>query len=296
MTITQLNTFIRIIESGSFSAAADSLGYAQSTVTTQIKQLEQELGCQLFDRLGKTVSLTSSGERLIAYAERMLQLERDIHLEVSDEEDPAGVLKIGVSESLCINRFPQILMKFNKTYPGIELRLQFINHEDIQDLLQRGELDIVYTLNPLIEGDSLSILYKKRETLGFYASPEFVRSHKKLTETDLKQIPLLLTGHNCNFRNMLMKDLKKHNISPRIALETSSKEILKQFAGNGYGVAFIPDVTAETELNEGTLKKLEWRGDDFPVYSQVIIHKDKYLSRAVIELVDMIKGYQSAVY
>ena len=111
MTITQLSTFIKITESGSFSAAASSLGYAQSTVTTQIRQLEEELGCQLFDRLGKTVSLTSAGERLISYAKRMLQLERDIHLEISDDDDdPAGVIRLGVSESLCMDRLPSILM------------------------------------------------------------------------------------------------------------------------------------------------------------------------------------------
>ena len=64
MTITQLGTFIRITELNSFSAAAGSLGYAQSTVTTQIKQLEDELGCVLFERLGKTISVTPSGEKL----------------------------------------------------------------------------------------------------------------------------------------------------------------------------------------------------------------------------------------
>jgi DNA-binding transcriptional LysR family regulator len=85
MTITQLNTFLKITEQGSFSAAANSLGYAQSTVTTQIKQLEDELDCQLFDRLGKTIIPTPQGKRLIAYAEKILQLEREIHLEVSDE-------------------------------------------------------------------------------------------------------------------------------------------------------------------------------------------------------------------
>ena len=91
MTITQLSTFLKIVELNSFSAAADSLGYAQSTVTTQIKQLEDELGCVLFERLGKTISLTPSGERLITYAEKMLQLERDIRLDVTDEENPAGL-------------------------------------------------------------------------------------------------------------------------------------------------------------------------------------------------------------
>ena len=288
MTITQLNTFLKITESESFSAAADSLGYAQSTVTTQIKQLEEELGCRLFDRLGKTVSLTSAGERLIGYAEKMLQLERDIHMQNSDEEDTAGVLKIGVSESLCLDRIPGILMEYRRLFPKIELQIQFINHENIQDMLQRGEMDIVYTLNPLIEDDSLIILRKKKETLGFYASPDFDLKKKKIREDDLSDIPLLLTGHNCNFRNMLISDLKKCDVTPLIALETSSKEILKQFAKNGYGVAFIPDMTAKAELDDKSLKKLEWIGNDFPVYSQVIIHKDKHLCKALSALVDLI--------
>ena len=289
MTITQLSTFLKIVELNSFSAAADSLGYAQSTVTTQIKQLEDELGCVLFERLGKTISLTPSGERLITYAEKMLQLERDIRLDVTDEENPAGVMKIGVSESLCISRFPQILMEYNKNNPRTEIRIQFVTHENIPDLLQKGELDMVYTLNPLVEDDRVKILHKKREKLAFYASPGHPMAGKSIRETNLKDVPLLLTGHNCNFRHMLVTDLEKNGISPKIVLETSSKEILKQFAAGGYGVAFIPEMTAETEVKDGKLKRLTWKGTDFPVYSQVLIHKDKHLNKAISSLADLIR-------
>ena len=69
--------------------------------------------------------------------------------------------------------------------------------------------------------------------------------------------------------------------------EISSKEILKQFAINGYGVAFIPDLTAETEIKNGKLRRLNWRGSDFPVYSQVLIHKDKHQNKAISALVDI---------
>ena len=74
MTIVQLETFLKITETGSFTAASNTLGYAQSTVTTQIKQLEDELNCLLFERLGKNIVLTLEGERLLLYAQRMLQL------------------------------------------------------------------------------------------------------------------------------------------------------------------------------------------------------------------------------
>ncbi len=289
MTITQLSTFLKIVETNSFSAAADSLGYAQSTVTTQIKQLEEELGCVLFERLGKTISLTSSGERLVSHAERMLQVERDIRLDLTDEENPVGVLKLGVSESLCISRFPKILMEYNRLNPGTEIRIQFVTHEFIPELLQKGELDMVYTLNPLIEDDRIMILHKKSERLGFYVSPDHPMAGKTISEEKLRDVPLLLTGHNCNFRHMLISDLEDYGIRPNIALETSSKEILKQFAVNGLGVAFIPDMTAENEIKDGRLKRLRWKGTDFPVYSQVLIHKDKHRNRAISGLADIIK-------
>lgn len=286
MTITQLSTFLKITEMNSFSAAANSLGYAQSTVTTQIKQLEDELGCVLFERLGKTISLTSSGERLIAYAEKMLQLEREIRLDVTDEENPAGILKLGVSESLCISRFPKTLMEYKKDNPRTEIRIQFVMHDNIPELLQKGELDLVYTLNPLIEDERVRILHKKREKLGFYVSPDHSMAGRTIREEDLKDVPLLLTGHNCNFRHMLVSDLEKNGILPKIVLETSSKEVLKQFAAGGFGVAFIPDMAAEAEQKNGKLKRLTWKGADFPVYSQILIHKDKHQSKAINSLVE----------
>jgi len=288
MTITQLNSFLKITELGSFSAAANELGYAQSTITTQIKQLEEELDCRLFDRLGKTIVLTAQGEKLVTYAEKMLQLEREIHLEITDEVEPAGVLKIGVSESLCYKRIPEALMKYKNELPGIEMQLMFITHNTFPELLQKGELDLVYTLNPYIEDERLTMLYKHAETLGFFASKNHSLSGKKIKEKDLANCPLLLTDRNCSFRNMLLTDLSKCGVEPRILIETGSKEVLKQFASNGLGVAFIPDMTVEKEIKNNRLKRLDWRGSAFPIYSQIFIHRDKHVSRAISRFVDII--------
>ena len=289
MTITQLKTFLKISELCSFSAAANSLGYAQSTVTTQIKQLEDELDCQLFDRLGKTTVLTAQGEKLIAYAEKMLQLEREIHLEITDEEEPTGVLKIGVSESLCYNRIPEALMKYKKELPGIDIRLMFITHSTFPDLLQKGELDLVYTLNPYIEDERLTMLHKSAETLGFYVSADHPLVGKQIKEDDLADFSLLLTGNACSFRNMLLSDLSRCGVEPQILIETSSKEVLKQFASNGLGIAFIPDMTAEREVKNNSLKRLDWRGNSFPIFSQIFIHRDKHISKAIDSFVDVIE-------
>ena len=291
MTITQLETFVKISEMGSFSLAANDLGYAQSTVTMQIKQLEEELGCDLFERLGKTIVLTSAGERLVDYAERLLQLEREIHSEVPESDEPAGTLKIGVSESLCYDRFPQILMEYKKRYPKVDIDLSFIMHDTFPELLKKGELDLVYTLNPPIDDDNLTLLYKQREFLGFYVSPGHqLAKKKKVNERDLDRVPMLLTAHDCSFRNMFLSTMKRYDLCPDIVLETSSKEILKAFAANGLGVAMMPEMTAWTEVKRGSLVRLEWAGDDLPVYSQVFVHKDKRITKTIEGLYQLIKS------
>ena len=203
--------------------------------------------------------------------------------------EPAGTIRLGVSESLCYERLPQSLMKYKKKYPGVDIRLQFIEHETFPDLLKKGALDMVYTLNPLMEPPELKVLYKKREQLGFYAAPEDPRAAGETSrEQDLAGAPRLITSQRCSFRQLLLEDLARAEVTPRIALETSSKEILKQFAANGLGVAFMPDMAAQEEVRKKRLVRLNWQGLDFPVYAQIFIHRDKHVSRAIRDLAEMI--------
>ena len=289
MNNTQLETFLKLVETKNFTATANMLGYAQSTVTTQIKQLEEELGCLLFERLGKKLVVTSEGEKLIVYAQQMLKLQREILLEVSTANIPSGIIKLGVSESFCYNRLPEILMEYKKEYPRMDIQLQFIEHDTFPALLKNGALDLVYTLNPIIENPELKMIHKEKEALAFFARPDHpIAKKKKVKEKDLEGIPLLLTSHSCSFRHMLLQDFMDHQVTPKIELETSSKEILKQFAINGLGIAFMPSMVATEEVRSGVLKKIDWAGDDFPIYSQMFIHKDKHLNKAMSELIKLI--------
>ncbi len=289
MNNTQLETFLTLVETKSFTATANMLGYAQSTVTTQIKQLEEELGCFLFERLGKNLAITPEGERLIIYAQQMLKLQREILLEVSAKEVPSGVIKLGVSESFCYNRLPETLMEYKRKYPEMDIQLQFIDHDTFPILLKNGALDMVYTLNPIIENPELKLLHRKKETLAFFACPDHpIIKKKKVKEKDLEGFPLLLTSHNCSFRQMLLQDFIEKQVAPKIELETSSKEILKQFAINGLGIAFMPSLVATEEERCGKLKKIDWAGSDFSVYSQMFIHKDKHMNTAMDELIKLI--------
>ncbi|MBO4266840.1 MAG: LysR family transcriptional regulator [Lachnospiraceae bacterium] len=289
MTIIQLETFLSIEKNGSFSGAATELGYAQSTVTMQMKQLEDELGCLLFDRLGKKVVLTAEGDRLLGYAKKMIEIEREIKLAVPEGDEPVGTLRLGVSESLCYNRLPQILMNYKRSFPGVSIQTHFIMHDTFPGMLKNGELDIVYTINPLIESDELRLIHKRKETLGLYVCPDHkLASKKSVREKDLEDIPLLLTSHRCSFRAMLIAALQSCDITPVIALETTNKTILKTFAKNGLGAAFIPDMVASEDVKEGSLVRLAWKGAAFPIYSQLFVHKDKHISPAMQALIELL--------
>ena len=289
MNIFQLETFLKIAETKNFTSAGNILGYAQSTVTAQIKGLEDELGCLLFERLGKSIVLTEEGERLLGYAEKMLQLRREIFLEVPPSKEPCGIIKLGVSESLCYDVLPKLLLKYRKKYPKVDIQISFIYHDTFPAMLKNGALDLVYTLNPIIQEEGLLLLQKKRETLAFYASPKHPLAQKKsVSEADLKGVPLLLTGPNCNFRHMLLEDLKRASVEARVALETSSKEVLKQFAINQLGVAFMPEMAARPEVKADKLKRLSWKGADFEIYSQLIVCKDKRIGAPIEALEKMV--------
>ena len=293
MTVVQMETFAKVAELKSFSAAADALGYAQSTVTTQIRQLEEELNCLLFERLGKRTVLTREGSRLVPYAEKMLSLMKEIPAGIVSPDEPVGMLRIGVSESLCYHRIPGLLLRYKEQNPKVDLRISFVEHRTFPEQLKQGVLDMVYTLNPLIESPGLKLLHKTKESLGFFAAPDFpVKTRKSLTEADLADMPLLLTGHQCSFRAMLLAALEKENIRPNIILETSSKSILKQFAVNRFGIAFIPDMIAEEEVRRKMLKKLPWAGAEFPVFAQVFVHKDKHVNAAMQSMLEILSTDQ----
>src|SRR5436190_8129479 len=124
MDLRQLATFRMVATTLSFTQTAATLGYVQSSVTAQIQALETDLGVPLFDRLGKRVTLTDAGQRLLHYAEKMLDLAEEARSIVPGDTEPTGSLTISAPESLCAYRLPVVLNEFRKRYP--QVRLMFL--------------------------------------------------------------------------------------------------------------------------------------------------------------------------
>ena len=147
MELKNIHTFIRVAEYQNFTKAAQELGYAQSTVTLQIQQLENELHANLFERYGKRISLSAAGREFLKYAYQISKYESMAIEHFHRPEEPEGHLKIGVMETLCSSEYPELFYTFQEKYPKITMYLEILTtHQAIEDL-DKGMFDLIFLLD-----------------------------------------------------------------------------------------------------------------------------------------------------
>ncbi|MBP3888623.1 MAG: LysR family transcriptional regulator [Cellulosilyticum sp.] len=295
MEIRQLQTFIAIVELGGFTKAAEQLGYAQSTITSHIQMLEDELGDSLFDRLGKKVVLTNKGEMLVTYARKILALKEEIEQMASDENEITGNLRIGVSESLTIYRLGKILTTYKTDYPKVNLILESAKCSELRSRLCAGRLDMVLTVEPEIKSTELSVKKLRDEQMVMIMAPEisFIEDNNTILEDSIKRMnevqSIILSEEGCMARVAFENYLKKKGIKYSNQLEVASVEAIKSCAVNGLGIAVLPYYVVEKEIRDEKLKMVEL-DDSFPTFkTQLMYHKNKSISLAMEKLMEIIQ-------
>ena len=179
MEIRNLITFLKAAEEGSFSRAAVALGYAQSTVTMQIKQLEEELGVRLFDRIGKTVVITPKGEELRSIALVIIRAaEEASHLGDADSEITDN-LRIGVTESLQDRYMPDLIHDYYLQNPKSAMVVKAASISTLIEMLHHSQLDLVFICNERIRSPYLTTAWEKKEPVYFVSSPDHPLQKKK---------------------------------------------------------------------------------------------------------------------
>ncbi len=287
MELRQLTTFRMVATLLSFSRAADSLNYVQSSVTTQIQILEEELGVRLFDRLGKRVALTDAGKRLLQYTERILQLVDEARSVVTNEEVPGGTLTITAPETLCSYRLPALLRQFRARFPQVKLIFRLSTFIDPWRSVSEGSADIAFAIAEPIHSNMLVTEILIPEPLLILAPPDHHLSQLPIIDpVDLEGETFLLTEIG-SYRNVLERALNAVGVHLTINLDFSSVEAIKQCAMAGMGIAFLPAVTVAADVAQGRLAVLNWEGHDFQVFTQVMWHKEKWISPAMDAFLEM---------
>lgn len=274
MNLKQLNTFVTLEEERSFTNTAKRLCCAQSGVTSQIKQLEEEFGVRLFERIGKTVTLSAKGEELLPYAKKMLSLSAEITALAQN----SGRLTIGVTESVATYFFGDILKEFTALYPDIEIFLKILGSKDYCQMLKDGEIDLAIVLDTPVKSKSIQVLQKRKESIVLFVSSTHVLAGKHpVTAEDFHRHSTLLPSANCPYRRFLEEQLYLDGIRPRIALETDSVSVIKESSLCGIGIGLLPEFAVKKELIYHMFEKLNYK-TDFPIYTQILLHTDKWIS------------------
>ncbi|BBB90988.1 MAG TPA: LysR family transcriptional regulator [Methylomusa anaerophila] len=282
MEFRLLKTFVTIAKTLSFTKAADSLGYAQSTVTSQIQALEEELGIMLFERLGKQIKLTKEGEHLYTYATQILKLSDEAKDQLSSSLVPKGSLTIGTAESLCVHRLPEVFNIFRSRYPEVEINIRFDTVSDYRTHLRKNTIDIAFFLDvPCKENDLITHMLFE-EPMSVIAAPNHPLAKKQqVIPHDINGEPLVLTAEGCSYRRIFESILTQAGAKPSSIMGVSSNEVIKKFVCDGWGIGFLPHVVVQQELMTSQLIELHWAGPPFAIKAQLLYHKDKWLSPAL---------------
>ncbi|GCE30761.1 LysR family transcriptional regulator [Dictyobacter alpinus] len=282
MELRQLFTFRMVATTLSFSRTAQTLNYVQSSVTAQMQALEEELGVRLFDRLGKRIALTDAGKRFLPYAEKILTLSDEARLAVIDGNVPSGTITISAPETLCIYRLPMLLRTFRDRFPEVRLIFRPEPFEDIRRSVNEGAVDVAFIIDEPQHSTSLMIESLIPEPLQILVSADHrLVKLPFITAKDLEGEPFLLTEAGCSYRIVFERALSEQGIHATTNLEFRSVEAIKQCVMASMGIAFLPTVTVAQEIAQGRLVALHWPDHTFQVATQVLWHKEKWLSPAL---------------
>ncbi|KZO00626.1 LysR family transcriptional regulator [Pseudobacillus badius] len=286
MEIKQLITFKHAAENLNFTQTAKLLNFAQSSVTAQIKALEDEIGKPLFERLGKRLILTEAGHQFKRYAEKMINLSEEAITAANGEEELTGTLTIGAQESQCTYRLPPILKEFKAAFPKVKLVFKPANSDEMaRKHLMEGLLDVAFIMDERKPEGSLIVEQLIKEELKLVITPSQPKSAFSID--DLKHETLLLTEAGCSYRNMFEESLNSFGIYPLDKIEFASIEAIKQCVIAGLGVALLPEMVVKKDIKEGRLKELPWKSSSSPLYTQIAWHKDKWMTPPLNEFISL---------
>lgn len=292
MELRNIKTFLCVAERCSFSKAAVMLGYSQSTVTTQIQQLEQEFGTLLFERIHKTVRLTAAGTEFVGFAQKMLLTADEAKNAMKRLPEENGELRIAMAESLCSTFFPDILERYHKEYPNVDLSITTGGTDDIFYMLRHNEADMVYTLDRRIYSPDLVTALEKEENVYFVASPSYSVAGKAVTLEELTKYDFILTEKNMSYRKHLDELMASKSLQIRPFLELGSVEMIRTLVERGIGISFLPCYAVKDSIKNGTLVKIDVSENQIEVWRQLIYHKNKWVSPAMRAMIKLIKEYE----
>jgi DNA-binding transcriptional LysR family regulator len=227
-----LRSFVSVVDTGGFTRAGERVHRTQSTVSQQIRRLEEALGYPLLHRNGKRATPTEQGERLVSYARRLLALEQEAR-DVIARPASEGVVRLGIPEDFAAYRLTELLSDFARSRPGLRLDVRCGMSVNARRALERGELDLA--------------LFKRDagESGGVGAWPErlhWVTSRKHPIDFRRDPLPLVMNEQGCLYRARMIHTLEAAGRAWHMAYTSPNLSGIQAAVSAGLGVSILPEV------------------------------------------------------
>lgn len=292
MEIRNLTAFVRIAEVQNFSKTAEQLGYSQSAVTMQIKQLEAELHTQLFERIGKQIKLTQAGERLLPYALEILNSVRKAESIVQEPERISGKLRIGTCESYVISILPPVLMEFSELCPHVEVSTHTALVHDLFNMLRQNDIDILYFLDEKFYFPEWVKVSEQPQKIFFVASAESsLAGQKHISIERLLQEPLFLTERGISYRYAMEQALAAKDYELHPLWEVGNTDVITRFLLKNKGISFLPEYVVTDYIKSGQIIVLDTECDEIVMWSQLVYHRNKCVTPQMNLFLELILKY-----
>ena len=290
MELRNLITFIHVAELGSFTKAAEQLGYSQSTVSFQIKQLEDELGCLLFERINHTINLTERGHQLVSYAHQIRALTEDFKESQEKEEALSGHIHVVTPDSVCEEMINAHYIDFHKNYPSISVRFTTGDSSVMLKMLDHNEADVIITLDQRLYNKDYVIAKEQPLSMHFVARRDSKFAGKKnLSVKDIIHEPFILTEYGQGYRRVFDRELAKKSLEINPVLEIGRTDMITSMLAAGDMISYLPDFVTKPLVDAGVLCYLDVRDLNIEIWKQLIYHKNKWMSKSLKAFIDYVK-------
>jgi len=279
MNTNYLITLKTILEAGSFQKGALKLNYTQSTITYQVKQLEQELSIKLFEKIGRKMILTQAGNDILPFIKTILQATEQINNYGKGISEMNGSLRVVVPDSLLIYLLQPVIQVFRQKAPNVQLIINAMNCIDIREQLINGSADIGIHCDIGNYPATIAL-----EELGAFrvcmVAPPFVDSKELdfITPHQRKTLNMISSEPHSSYQKVIMEYLTEKDIILNQTMEMWSIDAVKKSVINNLGISYLPIFAVEEELKSGALIQVKTGLDDTLFSSFCSYHKNKWIS------------------
>ena len=283
MNIAAFEAFLKVMETGSISTAAEKLFLTQPAITKRIHSLEDFLNVKLFEPIGRGIQPTQAAHQVLPRVKQWLNELEDIQHDLSRAQDTVqGKLKIGTSHHIGLHHLPKYLKPFTQQYPDVQLEVHFVDSEQAHQLVLSGEIELAFLTLPPQTNPKLHYQVLWDDPLKFVAATFHpLATQKNLSLADLISHPSILPAAHTYTSQITLEEFAKYGLKPRATMSTNPLESIRMLASIGLGWSVLPQTLINQDLTildlEMTLKR----------QLGIVWHPERSQSKAVEKLIEM---------